>query len=255
MNKKRCNEVSPNGSPTANVKLKVQKTKDIGPIQDVTNAENRELPVSTPESPPGRTATGSDKGMSDDVDMINSLDCNDDINVPPNTSSQLNSSNDVNVLLKPNQRNAVTVTSASSAPAQINLSGPDIQEIIPSDARKLFLTNTDNNGTKLANMNPILTTKCINSLTGPVSDIQFLRCGSLFIFCKSLNQLKQLLDIDILTINNNQIPVKFSLALADQSIQGKFYAHNLKDVPLNEILAELKPYNVVSVEKVLERSC
>ena len=40
MNKKRGNEVSPNGSPTANVKLKVQKTKGSDPIQDVTNVEN-----------------------------------------------------------------------------------------------------------------------------------------------------------------------------------------------------------------------
>ena len=55
-----------------------------------------------------------------------------------------------------------------------------------------------------------------------------------------------------LTINLKDVPVKFSLALADQSVRGKIYAPNLKDCSLDDILTELEPYKAVKVEKLLK---
>ena len=136
-------------------------------------------------------------------------------------------------------------------PAQLNLSGPSISDIMPSNARKLFLTATDSD-TRLANMNPILTKKSIDSLAGPVKDIQYLKTGNLFVECCSPTQMTQLLEMTKLTINLKDVPVKFSLALADQSVRGKIYAPNLKDCSLDDILTELEPYKAVKVEKLLK---
>ena len=77
-------------------------------------------------------------------------------------------------------------------PAQLNLSGPSISDIIQSNARKLFLTATDSD-TRLANMNPILIKKSI--------DIQYLKTGNLFVECSSLSQMTRLLEFFKLTIN------------------------------------------------------
>lgn len=135
--------------------------------------------------------------------------------------------------------------------AQIDLSGPMINDLMPSDARKLFLTSCDPR-IKLSNMNPFQIRKALNSLDGPVQDIQFLKSGSLFILCSSQTQMTNLLKISQMTLNSANLAVKFSLALADQSVQGKIYAPNLKDCCPEEILADLKPYKAVKFEKLLK---
>ena len=139
----------------------------------------------------------------------------------------------------------------SEKPAQLNLSGPSNSDIMPSNARKLFLTATDPD-TRLANMNPILIKKSIDSLAGSVKDIQYLKTGNLFVECTSPTQMTRLLELTKLTINLKDIPIKFSLALADQSVRGKIYAPNLKDCSLDDILTELEPYKAVKVEKLLK---
>ena len=214
-----------------------------------------------------------DISSSNDSEMIHS--CNDDDNdedryvstaLPPSPHEGRNVATTLKPLIpneemdiistRPQNANSQTSTDIHpnydlNKPAQINLSGPNINDILPSDARKLFLTRTDT-GTKLASMNPILLSKNLNNLAGPVKDIQYLKSGSLFVTCNSPSQMTTLLDISELTMNSITIPIKFSLALADQSVQGKIYAPNLKDVTNDEILNELACYKVIKVEKLLK---
>ena len=100
--------------------------------------------------------------------------------------------------------------------AQIDLSGPTINDIMPSDARKPFLTSSYPR-VKLAKKNPSQIRKALHSLDEPVKDIQFLNSGSLFLMCSSQTQMTNLLKISQITVNSFNLPIKFSLALANQS--------------------------------------
>ena len=134
--------------------------------------------------------------------------------------------------------------------AHIDLSGPKINDLMPSDARKLFLTAADPR-VKFSSKNPIQIRNAINALAGPVQDIQYLKSGNLFIVCANKTQMTDLLKLTEMTVNLIKTKIMFSLALADQSVQGKMYGPNLKEFSLGEILAELEPYKVITVDKLM----
>ena len=124
-------------------------------------------------------------------------------------------------------------------------------EKIPIDATKIFLSSNDPR-IKLADLNPLTMKKEINKLDKPVQNIQYLRNGNLFINCSDNNQLKKLLEVKTLKINDRTIPVNFSIAKSELFIQGKIYAPNLKEASLEEILDELEDQKAILVEKLLK---
>ena len=70
-------------------------------------------------------------------------------------------------------------------PAQVNLSDPNVQNLIHADVLKLFLTST-NSSIKLSSLNLILVRNSIDGLLGPIEDIQFLKVVA-FLSCAPLN--------------------------------------------------------------------
>ena len=64
--------------------------------------------------------------------------------------------------------------------------------------------------------------------------------------------MTNLVKISQITRNSINLSVKFSLALADQSVQGKICAPNLKDCSTDEILPDLKPYKAVLFGRLLK---
>ena len=150
-----------------------------------------------------------------------------------------------------------TTQNTQNISASIDLSYPNPEDI-PNHVTKLYLTSTThvNSGehlplTKICK-DPRLLLQSINNLAGPVDSLQYLPAGSLFVYCKTNQQLKNLITKNEIKIGNKTIPVKFSLALKSQTTMGKIYAPNLTDLSLGEILEELKDQNVIAVEKLLK---
>ena len=77
-------------------------------------------------------------------------------------------------------------------------------------ATKLYLSANDIR-TKLGDKNPIAMKKSIDSLEGPVTKLQYLRNGNIFVTCRNNQQLEKLLKhTSINSINERVIPVTFN---------------------------------------------
>ena len=121
---------------------------------------------------------------------------------------------------------------------------------LPTDVRKLHITSLSPSFT-LSKLNPIKLGLSIKTLCGDVDNIQHLKSGSIFITCKSFPQVGKLLHISELPFSPSPIPVKASVALNSQSVQGKIYAPELLDESLSDLCSALRSSSVVDIKKLL----
>ena len=112
------------------------------------------------------------------------------------------------------------------------------------------MISTSQNHT-LAKLNPIMLGNSIRTLCGDIDSIQHLKSGGLFVSCSSFTQVKKLLSISELPFTPHPIPVKVSVALNSQSVQGKIYAPELLEITLPDLLTALRPSGVIDVRKLL----
>jgi hypothetical protein len=160
---------------------------------------------------------------------------------------------DIEDLEEDNQVNGATTTPTPkpiSGPIMstlIDLSSPEFINTVPDTTRKVLLQSTSASHL-LTSINPFKLSKIIDTSCGAVEDIKYLKNGGLYIECKSFNQFKNVLLITELKINDQEaIPVKATVALQSQSVYGKIFAPQIKDVPREELLDSLLPSGVVAI--------
>ena len=170
------------------------------------------------------------KNVASGVNLTRSV--TESSNLPCSSALPSNSISDINV------------------PLSANMESSDMLNLITNDSLKLFIQSATD--LKLASMNPIAIRKAINALAGEVDGIQFLRSGNLFVTAKSVFQRDSLLSCNNLSLPRLSIEIKVSIAVNDQTSQGKIFAPNLKECSSQEILEELRPFNAIKVEKLLK---
>ena len=115
--------------------------------------------------------------------------------------------------------------------------------------QKLYMISEDSN-TLFNKVNSIKLTRVINSISGNVEDIIFLRSGALLVTCKSSEQIQKFLNTNEIEFNDKVIPIKVVPAKIGNTQKGVIYAPELCNSSCEEIQEELTSYNVTLVEKL-----
>ena len=134
--------------------------------------------------------------------------------------------------------------------ASVNINDSAFLESQP-DIRKVHITSTSQQY-QLTSLNPCYLKKAIDKITNEIEGVQYLKSsGSLIIQCKTLNQVKKLLETKTFLYKDNiEIPVRVSIAKVSQTVQGKITAPELADMSIEEILGESQHLGVVDVRKM-----
>jgi hypothetical protein len=132
--------------------------------------------------------------------------------------------------------------------ARVNLNDPSYLDNLPEATRHVILTSTTEN-IILTKLNPILLQIAIDNICGPVSEVEYLRSGSLRIKTHTLEQVHTLLKLKVFTPAKTTITA--NVAWTKQLSLGKLYAPELRDITLNMILETLKPHGVVGIRRLL----
>ena len=150
-----------------------------------------------------------------------------------------------------NTTQATSSESPVSQPsASININNISFIDSQPN-IRKVHMTSTSEHH-QLTSLNPCYLKRAIDKIIGEIESVQYLKSsGSLFINCKTLNQVKKLLETKILNIKEGpDIPIKVTVAKVSQTVQGKITAPEIADMSIAEILDELQGHGVVDVRKM-----
>ncbi|XP_037816097.1 uncharacterized protein LOC119606601 [Lucilia sericata] len=123
-----------------------------------------------------------------------------------------------------------------SIPLNITTPGP----------KYLIITRTDE-GKTLTNVSHFLIKKVIDGTCGEVSECKKLRNGTILVRTKNLNQANKLIQLNNLCENIN-ILVTWHNSL--NYVKGVIYSNDLREIPDDEILNELKNQNVIKIEKI-----
>jgi len=134
--------------------------------------------------------------------------------------------------------------------ARIDLSKPEFQANLPTSTRQVYITTADSNNSTsvLTRINPFKLGKEIESICGPVTNIEYKKSGNILITTNSLDQVKKLLETKRILDN---ITVKVIVAWNSTISEGKLYAPEFSNESLEELLELLKPFGVIAVRKLL----
>lgn len=131
--------------------------------------------------------------------------------------------------------------------ARIDLNSPENLSLIPSSARQVYITSTDQNY-NLAKMNPIRIAEELKKICGHLAGVDYKASGSLLLTTHNSQQMEMLLKVTKFT--SADIPVQVVVAWESQLSQGKLYAPELQGETLDSLLSYLKPLGVVSIRKL-----
>lgn len=120
---------------------------------------------------------------------------------------------------------------------------------LPQTALQVFIHNATDNK-KLATINPYKIKAEIDTLCGPVNNVEHRRNGTLLITAKTADQVQTLVKATRLPIS--QIPIKGSVAWSTQTVSGKIYAPEFAEDTLADLLELLKPVGVIAIRKFLQ---
>ena len=114
--------------------------------------------------------------------------------------------------------------------------------------RHLLITGTDPHR-RITTLNPIKLQTDIDTLCGPLSQMEYLKNGTIIATTFTADQTTRLLQATVLPSLN--LPITVSIAWSRQFTYGKVYAPELSQVSLEDILDALSPHKVVAVRKLL----
>ncbi|XP_059226625.1 uncharacterized protein LOC131998380 [Stomoxys calcitrans] len=114
----------------------------------------------------------------------------------------------------------------------------------------LMMSRTDSEET-LINVSPFLIKKVIDSVCGEIEMCKKLRSGDILIKTKTATQATKLFQLISLT---NEIKVEVKEHNSLNYSKGVIYCNDLRGIPENEILNELKKQNVTEVQKILKKN-
>ena len=90
--------------------------------------------------------------------------------------------------------------------------------------------------------------KGLDNLCGPVNKVEHMKSASLLITTNFVKQIHDILKAQ--TFTDKKIPITSTVAWKTQISQGRIYAPEFLDCSLSELLALLKPNNVIGIRKL-----
>lgn len=140
---------------------------------------------------------------------------------------------------------------APKAAAKLDLSTLHAAGKLPTSTRKILLT-AKSAAAPLSRINPYRVGKAMDTICGPVDQIEHLKSGALLVTTKTLAQAEQLLlRTPDIAFYDTPTPVVASVAWTNQLSYGKIYAPELQEESLDFLLTILSPHNVVGIRKLL----
>lgn len=119
---------------------------------------------------------------------------------------------------------------------------------ITSPGPKYLVISRTNDSKSLINVSPFLIKKVVDcTCGGEVSECKKLRNGTILVKTKNINQAKKLIQLTSLCPN---IDVEVSWHNSLNFVKGVLYSNDLRGIPEEEILYELKNQNVFKIEKI-----
>ncbi|XP_037942925.1 uncharacterized protein LOC119675787 [Teleopsis dalmanni] len=120
-----------------------------------------------------------------------------------------------------------------------------------SQGPKYMVMSRINSNDSLMNVSPFLIKKVIDNVCGSeIENCKKLRNGTLLIKTKTVTQAANLIK---LTSLNNFIEVNVTEHNSLNCSKGVFYSNDLREIPEEEILAELKHQNIIELKKILKK--
>lgn len=167
----------------------------------------------------------------------------DDCREQQSTSSSRPTLKTINTDTVETQNNKTYIPTTAKIDLNANL------ENLPQTALQVFIHNATEDK-KLATINPYKIKAEIDTLCGPVNNVEHRRNGSLLITTKSTDQVQTIVKSTRLPIS--QIPIKGSVAWSTQTVSGKIYAPEFAEDTLSDLLELLKPVGVIAIRKFLQ---
>jgi len=207
--------------------------------------------ISVPAAQISRTRSGSIEPMESDLEGVISTST-DSEEEPPACENLDTRHNDI----VPANIPATTCPSPAIEPSpvlgrnkyvRVNLDEPT-HENIPEDIRQVFISSLDKQ-VNLARMNPFKVGSSLDDICGKVAAVEHKKSGSILVTTKTRDQVMVLLKTK--TFSTSLIPINVKVAWGPHISQGKIYAPEFIDMPLEEILTYLKPEGIVGIRKLL----
>jgi hypothetical protein len=168
--------------------------------------------------------------------LHHNIDNNNNVSAPSTSSST-----------KPQHSDNVLQHAKNNKTARIDLNSQEMQKNIPATTRKVFITSKDQKCI-LSKLNPLLVARSIDAICGKVTNVVHKPSGSLLVTTNTLEQVHILLAAT--QFSSTCIPTKTTIAWETELSQGKFYAPELQDEQLDNILSTLETSGVVSIRKL-----
>lgn len=116
----------------------------------------------------------------------------------------------------------------------------------------IYLLMTRTNSTEnLTKVSPFLIKKVIDNTCGEVMECKKIRSGQILIKTKNLEQAKKMIT---LTEMGNNITVDITEHQFLNTSKGVIYSNELRGIPENEIVDELKTQNVTEIRKIMKKN-
>lgn len=131
-------------------------------------------------------------------------------------------------------------------PPSIAVAKPKQPDITSPGPKFLVISRTDGSKT-LINVSPFLIKRVVDNTCGEVAECKKLRNGTILVKTKNLNQAKKLIELKNLSPN---IDIAVSWHNSLNYAKGVIYSNDLRGIPEDEILNELKHQKVIKVEKI-----
>lgn len=135
--------------------------------------------------------------------------------------------------------------------AGATLLSPNQAKTLSTPGSKFIIISRDNPNDKHFNLSPFAIKKIIDfNCDGPVLSCKKLRSGDLLVNTKTVHQANKLLKMTHFT---STMPVIVSTHSSLNYTRGVIYSNDLRNIPEEEILQELKDQHVTEVKKILKK--